>query len=45
VILGGGMLAADLLQRGMIDEYRVILNLVFIGSGTPLFRGITMGLN
>jgi dihydrofolate reductase len=40
VILGSGMLASDLLQREMIDEYRVILNPVFIGSGTPLFRGI-----
>ncbi len=44
VILGSGMLAADLLQRGLIDEYRVILNPVFLGGGTPLFKGIDHGL-
>jgi dihydrofolate reductase len=40
VILGSATLASGLLQRGLIDEYRVILNPIFIGSGTPLFRGI-----
>ncbi len=40
VILGSGMLASDLLQRGLIDEYRVILNPVLIGAGKPLFEGI-----
>jgi dihydrofolate reductase len=44
VILGSAMLASDLLQRGMIDEYRVILNPVFIGAGTPLFKGIERGV-
>jgi dihydrofolate reductase len=44
VILGSAMLASDLLQRGMIDEYRVILNPIFIGAGTPLFKGIERGV-
>jgi dihydrofolate reductase len=44
VILGSGVLASDLLQRGLIDEYRVILNPVFVGGGTPLFKGIDHGL-
>lgn len=44
VILGSAMLASHLLQRGLIDEYRIILNPVFIGAGTPLFKGIEHGI-
>lgn len=44
VILGSATLASDLLQRGLIDEYRVILNPVLLGAGNPLFKGIERGL-
>ncbi len=40
VVLGSAMLASSLLQAGLIDEYRVILNPVLIGNGKPLFPGI-----
>jgi dihydrofolate reductase len=40
VILGSAALACSLLQLGLIDEYRVILTPVLIGSGTPLFQNI-----
>ncbi len=40
VILGSASLASFLLQLGLIDEYRVILNPVFLGSGTPLFQDV-----
>jgi len=40
VILGSASLASCLLQRGLIDEYRVILNPVFLGSGKPLFQDV-----
>ena len=40
VILGSATLASFLLQLGLIDEYRVILNPVLIGAGNPLFKGI-----
>jgi len=41
VILGSASLLASLLrQRGLIDEYRVILNPVFLGSGKPLFQDV-----
>jgi dihydrofolate reductase len=40
VILGSAMLANSLLQAGLIDEYRVVLNPVLIGAGNPLFKGI-----
>jgi dihydrofolate reductase len=41
VILGSASLAAPLLQQGLIDEYRVIVSPVLIGSGNPLFPRIT----
>ncbi len=40
VILGSAMLSSYLLQLGLIDEYRVILNPVLLGAGNPLFGGI-----
>lgn len=40
LILGSANFASFLLQRGLIDEYRVILNPVFLGSGTPLFQDV-----
>ena len=30
----------DMVIRGMTDEYRVILNPVFLGSGKPLFQEV-----
>ncbi len=44
VILGSATLASFLLQQGLIDEYRVILNPVLIGAGNPLFEGIRQTL-
>jgi dihydrofolate reductase len=40
VILGSAMLASHLLQYGLVDEYRVILNPLLIGAGRPLFPDI-----
>lgn len=40
VILGSAMLASSLLQTGLIDEYRVIVNPILLGRGNPLFPGI-----
>ena len=44
VVLGSASLASFLLQRGLIDEYRVILNPVFLGSGRPLFQDVKQRL-
>ena len=41
VVLGSGALASTLLAAGLIDEYRVIVNPIVLGSGTPLFQGIS----
>jgi dihydrofolate reductase len=40
VIFGSADLASYLLRLGLIDEYRIILNPLLIGSGNPLFKGI-----
>jgi len=45
VILGSAVLASCLLQVRLIDEYRVILNPVLLGSGTPLFRDISQSIS
>lgn len=40
VILGSASVASQLLEAGLIDEYRVILNPVLLGAGHPLFKGL-----
>lgn len=40
VILGSALLASSLLQAGLIDEYRVIITPVLLGTGNPLFSDI-----
>jgi len=44
VVLGSASLASFLLQRGLIDEYRIILNPVLLGSGRPLFQDVRQRL-
>src|SRR6202167_13331 len=44
VVLGSASLASFLLQRGLIDEYRIILNPVLLGSGRPLFQDVKQRL-
>jgi len=44
-IFGSSDLGVTLAERGLIDEYRIIVNPVFLGSGTPLLKGIKDKLN
>jgi dihydrofolate reductase len=37
LIFGSESLVRDLTQRGLIDEYQLVLNPVILGSGRPLF--------
>jgi dihydrofolate reductase len=37
-LFGGATLSASLLQLKLIDEFRLVLNPVILGTGTPLFR-------
>jgi dihydrofolate reductase len=40
LLFGSADLASDLTNLGLIDEYRVMVNPVVLGSGKPLFKGI-----
>jgi dihydrofolate reductase len=44
-IFGSSDLAVTLAEAGLIDEYRIILNPVFLGNGTSLLKGIKEKLN
>jgi dihydrofolate reductase len=39
-IFGSSDLAVTLIPHGLIDEYRIMVNPVVLGSGKPLFKGI-----
>jgi dihydrofolate reductase len=41
VVLGSATVASSLLQAGLVDEYRVILQPVLMGKGNSLFKDIT----
>ena len=44
--MGGGGLASDLLEAGLIDEVRVTLVPIYLGSGKRLFdRPVTTPMN
>ncbi len=40
MIFGSGTLVSALAPPGLIDEYRIVVNPVVLGSGKPLFREI-----
>jgi dihydrofolate reductase len=40
IIFGSSDLAVTFLQAGLLDEIRVLVNPVILGSGKPLFKGI-----
>ena len=44
-IFGSGSIVSTFTQLGLIDEYRIIVNPVVLGSGKPLFKGIYDKLN
>ena len=37
IAVGGAGLAATLIERGLVDEFRVFVNPVIVGGGTPFF--------
>lgn len=40
VLFGGAGIAAAFMQLNLLDEYRIIVNPVVLGSGTPLFKSV-----
>ncbi len=45
VLFAGADIASTFRQLGLIDEYRIIVNPVVLGSGKPLFKDIMDRLN
>src|SRR5712692_7181370 len=45
VIFGSGSIVSTFTQLDLIDEYRIMVNPVVLGSGKPLFKGINDQLN
>ncbi len=45
VIYGSGSIVSTLTQLGLIDEYRIFVNPVVLGSGKPMFKGLNDRLN
>ena len=45
IIFGSSDLAVTFIQHGLLDEFRVMVNPVVLGSGKPLFKGIDAKLN
>ncbi len=45
VIFGSANLLSSLMQMNLVDEHRVMVNPVLIGSGTPLFRHMGQKVN
>ena len=39
-LLGSGSILSGFTQRGLIDEYRIMVNPVVLGDGKPMFKGI-----
>ncbi|VVB85998.1 Uncharacterised protein [uncultured archaeon] len=44
-IFGSSSLSVSLIQQGLIDEFRIIVNPVVLGKGNTLFGGIAHKLN
>jgi dihydrofolate reductase len=44
-LFGSAQIASTLIQHGLIDEYRLGINPVIIGGGTPLFKSSPNRLN
>ena len=37
IVVGGPTLAAQFIERGLVDEYRLVVHPVVLGAGTPFF--------
>lgn len=44
-IFGSANLLASLMQKGLVDEHRVLVNPVLLGRGTPLFKDTGQKVN
>jgi dihydrofolate reductase len=40
-VVGGAMLVASMINSGLIDEIRLMINSILLGGGKALFKGVT----
>ena len=40
VIFGSGSIVSAFAQAGLIDDYRIFVNPIALGSGKPMFKGL-----
>ena len=40
IVFGSSVLAVDLIQHGLIDEFRIMVNPVILGSGHSIFKSL-----
>jgi dihydrofolate reductase len=40
IILGSNRLSVSLMQMGLVDEFRIVVNPIALGNGTSLFEGL-----
>ena len=45
MIFGSGTIVERLAELGLIDEYQLMINPVFLGKGKPLFKDIKDRIN
>lgn len=45
VILGSGSIVKQFAEKGLIDEYQVMVDPVALGEGTPIFKGLSHKLD
>jgi len=44
-IFGSANLTASLLHMGLVDEFRIMVNPIILGQGTPLFKDVNEKIN
>lgn len=44
IVMGSGRLATSLAERGVVDEFRILVNPLALPHGTPLFTGLASDL-
>lgn len=44
-IFGSSDLTVTLMEHGLVDEYRIMINPIVLGNGKPLFKGVKHKIN
>jgi dihydrofolate reductase len=44
-IFGSSDLTVTLMEQGLVDEYRIMINPIVLGDGKPLFKGVKNKIN